>query len=429
MIDSTIFVSKRSLGSIRNFHVIGFVSHKAPKGESVMKKKDVVAMLLAGGQGKRLKGLTKTLAKPAVYFGGTYRIIDFPLSNCSHSGIDTVGVLTQYEPLVLHSYIGVGSDWDMDRLNGGVFVLPPHEREDGTTWYRGTADAIYRNLKFIDQYDPEHVLILSGDHIYKMDYDRMLTYHKEKDADCTISVIEVSLDEARRFGMVNTDENYRIFEFEEKPAHPKSTTASMGVYLFRWKLLRSYLLRNAELPDTSHDFGKDILPSMLADGKTLYAYPFDGYWKDVGTIESLWEANMDLLSEQPKLDLNDPLWRIYTRNPNQPAEYISPTGVVRNSMINEGCTVCGEVEHSVLFYGVEVGEGSVITDSVIMPKVRIGSHVRIHRAIVTEDMVIQDHAVIGPPEEDPSRIVLVSGHDEDVLKLLQSSSSSHNNQG
>ncbi|MFG1734883.1 glucose-1-phosphate adenylyltransferase [Paenibacillus sp. 843] len=394
-----------------------------------MKKKDVVAMLLAGGQGKRLKGLTKTLAKPAVYFGGTYRIIDFPLSNCSHSGIDTVGVLTQYEPLVLHSYIGVGSDWDMDRLNGGVFVLPPHEREDGTTWYRGTADAIYRNLKFIDQYDPEHVLILSGDHIYKMDYDRMLTYHKEKDADCTISVIEVSLDEAKRFGMVNTDENYRIFEFEEKPAHPKSTTASMGVYLFRWKLLRSYLLRNAELPDTSHDFGKDILPSMLADGKTLYAYPFDGYWKDVGTIESLWEANMDLLCEQPKLDLNDPLWRIYTRNPNQPAEYISPTGVVRNSMINEGCTVCGEVEHSVLFYGVEVGEGSVITDSVIMPKVRIGSHVRIHRAIVTEDMVIQDHAVIGPPEEDPSRIVLVSGHDEDVLKLLQSSSSSHNNQG
>ncbi|MEC0259080.1 glucose-1-phosphate adenylyltransferase [Paenibacillus lautus] len=394
-----------------------------------MKKKDVVAMLLAGGQGKRLKGLTKTLAKPAVYFGGTYRIIDFPLSNCSHSGIDTVGVLTQYEPLVLHSYIGVGSDWDMDRLNGGVFVLPPHEREDGTTWYRGTADAIYRNLKFIDQYDPEHVLILSGDHIYKMDYDRMLTYHKEKEADCTISVIEVSLDEAKRFGMVNTDENYRIFEFEEKPAHPKSTTASMGVYLFRWKLLRSYLLRNAELPDTSHDFGKDILPSMLADGKTLYAYPFDGYWKDVGTIESLWEANMDLLCEQPKLDLNDPLWRIYTRNPNQPAEYISPTGVVRNSMINEGCTVCGEVEHSVLFYGVEVGEGSVITDSVIMPKVRIGSHVRIHRAIVTEDMVIQDHTVIGPPEEDPSRIVLVSGQDEDVLKLLQSSFSSHNNQG
>ncbi|KOP64498.1 glucose-1-phosphate adenylyltransferase [Bacillus sp. FJAT-18019] len=392
-----------------------------------MKKKEVVAMLLAGGQGKRLKGLTKTLAKPAVYFGGTYRIIDFPLSNCSHSGIDTVGVLTQYEPLVLHSYIGVGSDWDMDRLNGGVFVLPPHEREDGTTWYRGTADAIFRNLKFIDQYDPEHVLILSGDHIYKMDYDRMLAYHKEKEADCTISVIQVSSEEAKRFGMVNTDENYRINEFEEKPAHPKSTTASMGVYLFRWKLLRSYLLRNAEIPDTSHDFGKDILPSMLADGKTLFAYPFEGYWKDVGTIESLWEANMDLLSERPKLDLNDPLWRIYTRNPNQPAEYISPTANVRNSMINEGCTVCGDVTHSVLFYGVEVGEGSIITDSVIMPKVRIGKHVRIHRAIVTEDMVIQDFAVITPPPDDPSQIMLVSSQDEDVPKLLESFS--RNTQG
>lgn len=392
-----------------------------------MKKKEVVAMLLAGGQGKRLKGLTKTLAKPAVYFGGTYRIIDFPLSNCSHSGIDTVGVLTQYEPLVLHSYIGVGSDWDMDRLNGGVFVLPPHEREDGTTWYRGTADAIFRNLKFIDQYDPEHVLILSGDHIYKMDYERMLAYHKEKDADCTISVIQVSSEEAKRFGMVNTDENYRINEFEEKPAHPKSTTASMGVYLFRWKVLRSYLLRNAELPDTSHDFGKDILPSMLADGNTLFAYPFEGYWKDVGTIESLWEANMDLLSEQPKLDLNDPLWRIYTRNPNQPAEYISPTANVQNSMINEGCTVCGDVTHSVLFYGVDVGEGSIITDSVIMPKVRIGKHARIHRAIVTEDMIIQDHAVISPPPDDPTQIVLVSSQDEDVPKLLETFS--RNTQG
>ncbi|GAB6929312.1 glucose-1-phosphate adenylyltransferase [Paenibacillus sp. JCM 10914] len=391
-----------------------------------MMKKEVVAMLLAGGQGKRLKGLTKTLAKPAVYFGGTYRIIDFPLSNCSHSGMDTVGVLTQYEPLVLHSYIGVGSDWDMDRLNGGVFVLPPHEREDGTTWYRGTADAIFRNLKFIDQYDPEHVLILSGDHIYKMDYDRMLAYHKEKNADCTISVIEVSLEEATRFGMVNTDEAYRIHEFEEKPSHPKSTTASMGVYLFRWKQLRSYLLHNAEQPDTSHDFGKDILPRMLEENKTLYAYPFDGYWKDVGTIQSLWEANMDLLSEQPKLDLNDPHWRIYTRNPNQPAQYISPTGVIRNSMINEGCSVYGEVAHSVLFYGVEVGEGSVITDSVIMPKVRIGRNVRIHRAIVTEDMVIPDGTHIGNPKEHESEIELVSGKEEEMLNLLQSSSASIN---
>ncbi|PAD73976.1 MULTISPECIES: glucose-1-phosphate adenylyltransferase [Paenibacillus] len=387
-----------------------------------MKKKDVVAMLLAGGQGKRLKGLTKTLAKPAVYFGGTYRIIDFPLSNCSHSGIDTVGVLTQYEPLVLHSYIGVGSDWDLDRLSGGVYVLPPHEREDGTTWYRGTADAIFRNLKFIDQYEPDHVLILSGDHIYKMDYDRMLAYHKEKQADCTISVIEVTLEEATRFGMINTDDRYRILEFEEKPISPKSTTASMGVYLFRWPLLRSYLLRNAELTDTSHDFGKDILPLMLREGRSLYAYPFDGYWKDVGTIQSLWEANMDLLTAQPKLNLNDPRWRIYTRNPNQPPQYISPQGIVRNSMISEGCAVSGEVVRSVLFYGVEVGEGSVITDSVIMPKARIGRNVRIHRAIITEDMEIGDHAVIGTPDAAEAEITLITGQDEEGLKLLQTSS-------
>lgn len=387
-----------------------------------MMKKDVVAMLLAGGQGKRLKGLTKTLAKPAVYFGGTYRIIDFPLSNCSHSGIDIVGVLTQYEPLVLHSYIGVGSDWGLDRLNGGVYVLPPYEREDGTTWYRGTADAIFRNLKFIEQYEPEHVLILSGDHIYKMNYDRMLTYHKQKQADCTISVIEVTLEEATRFGMVNTDENYRILEFEEKPYEPKSTTASMGVYLFRWPLLRDYLLRNAEMPDTSHDFGKDILPLMLEEERSLYAYPFEGYWKDVGTIQSLWEANMDLLSGQPKLDLNDPRWRIYTRNPNQPPQYISPQGIVRNSMINEGCTVCGEVVHSVLFYGVEVGEDSLITDSVIMPKARIGRNVRIHRAIITENMEIPDNAVIGTPGRSDSEITLITGQNEDALRLLEPSS-------
>lgn len=331
-------------------------------------------------------------------------------------------MLTQYEPLVLHSYIGVGSDWDLDRLSGGVFVLPPHEREDGTTWYRGTADAIFRNLKFIDQYEPDHVLILSGDHIYKMDYDRMLAYHKEKQADCTISVIEVTLEEATRFGMINTDDRYRILEFEEKPISPKSTTASMGVYLFRWPLLRSYLLRNAELTDTSHDFGKDILPLMLREGRSLYAYPFDGYWKDVGTIQSLWEANMDLLTAQPKLNLNDPRWRIYTRNPNQPPQYISPQGIVRNSMISEGCAVSGEVVRSVLFYGVEVGEGSVITDSVIMPKARIGRNVRIHRAIITEDMEIGDHAVIGTPDAAEAEITLITGQDEEGLKLLQTSS-------
>lgn len=360
-----------------------------------MRRKEVVAMLLAGGQGKRLKGLTKTLAKPAVYFGGTYRIIDFTLSNCSNSGIDTVGVLTQYEPLVLHSYIGIGRDWDMEHRSGGVYVLPPYEREDGTSWYRGTADAIFRNLKFIEQYDPEHVLILSGDHIYKMDYDQMLQHHKKNNADCTISVIDVTLEEATRFGILNTDEELRIYEFEEKPVRPRSTLASMGVYLFKWDVLKTYLLQNVDQPGTSHDFGKDIIPMMLSDGRKMYAYPFDGYWKDVGTIDSLWEANMDLLSEHPKLVLNDPGWRIFTRNPNQPAEYIAPGAKVRNSMINEGCTVYGEVSHSVLFYGVEVGEGSVVKDSVIMPQVKIGRNVRIHRAIVAENMVIEDGTVIG----------------------------------
>ncbi|WP_273545588.1 glucose-1-phosphate adenylyltransferase [Paenibacillus caui] len=372
-----------------------------------MMKKEVVAMLLAGGQGKRLKGLTKTLAKPAVYFGGTYRIIDFPLSNCTHSGIDTVGVLTQYEPLVLHSYIGVGSDWDLDRRGGGVLVLPPHERENGSSWYQGTADAIFRNINFIEQFDPEHVLVLSGDHIYKMDYNKMLRYHKEKDADCTISVINVTRDEATRFGILNTFDDYRIYEFEEKPAEPKSTLASMGIYLFKWHVLKRYLNEDEKQGSSSNDFGKDIIPLMLKSRKQLYAYPFDGYWKDVGTIQSLWESNMDLLCEEPKLNLNDPSWRIYTRSPNQPAEFIAPEAKLRNSMVNEGCIVHGEVNHSILFYGVEVGEGSVITDSVIHPKVKIGRNVRIHKAIVNENVMIRDGAVIG--SADSSDIVLVNG--------------------
>lgn len=372
-----------------------------------MKKKEMVAMLLAGGQGKRLKGLTKSLAKPAVYFGGTYRIIDFPLSNCSNSGIDTVGVLTQYEPLVLHSYIGVGSDWDLNRKNGGVFVLPPHERENGSNWYRGTADAIYRNLKFVDQFDPEHVLILSGDHIYKMDYNAMLQYHKERDADCTISVIDVPLEEASRFGILNTEDDLRIYEFEEKPAKPKSTLASMGVYIFKWEVLRKHLLEDGENGDSSHDFGKDIIPLMLEDQQSLYAYPFEGYWRDVGTIDSLWEANMDLLSDSPQLNLNDPDWRIFTRNPNQPAQYVAPGAKVSGCIINEGCIVHGEVSHSVLFYGVEVGEGSVITDSVIMPKVKIGKNVRIHKAIISESTVIDDYMEIGIDRENKNEILLI----------------------
>ncbi|WP_405106729.1 glucose-1-phosphate adenylyltransferase [Paenibacillus sp. FSL K6-1217] len=372
-----------------------------------MKKKEMVAMLLAGGQGKRLKSLTKSIAKPAVYFGGTYRIIDFPLSNCSNSGIDTVGVLTQYEPLVLHSYIGVGSDWDLNRKDGGVFVLPPHERENGSSWYRGTADAIYRNLKFVDQFDPEHVLILSGDHIYKMDYHAMLQYHKSKNADCTISVIDVPLEEASRFGILNTEDDLKIYEFDEKPAQPKSTLASMGVYIFKWDVLRKHLLEDGENAGSSHDFGKDIIPMMLDEGQSLYAYPFEGYWRDVGTVDSLWEANMDLLSDTPPLNLNDTGWRIFTRNPNQPAQYVAPGAKVSSCIINEGCIVHGEVKHSVLFYGVEVGEGSVITDSVIMPKVKIGKNVKIHKAIISENTVIEDNMEIGIDRENEDEILLI----------------------
>ncbi|MFD2408889.1 glucose-1-phosphate adenylyltransferase [Paenibacillus rhizoplanae] len=372
-----------------------------------MKKKEMVAMLLAGGQGKRLKSLTKSIAKPAVYFGGTYRIIDFPLSNCSNSGIDTVGVLTQYEPLVLHSYIGVGSDWDLNRKDGGVFVLPPHERENGSSWYRGTADAIYRNLKFVDQFDPEHVLILSGDHIYKMDYHAMLQYHKSKNADCTISVIDVPLEEASRFGILNTEDDLKIYEFDEKPAQPKSTLASMGVYIFKWDVLRKHLLEDGENAGSSHDFGKDIIPMMLGEGQSLYAYPFEGYWRDVGTVDSLWEANMDLLSDTPPLNLNDTGWRIFTRNPNQPAQYVAPGAKVSSCIINEGCIVHGEVRHSVLFYGVEVGEGSVITDSVIMPKVKIGKNVRIHKAIISQNTVIEDNMEIGADRENENEILLI----------------------
>lgn len=373
-----------------------------------MSKKEVVAMLLAGGQGKRLKGLTRFLAKPAVYFGGTYRIIDFPLSNCANSRIDTVGVLTQYEPMVLHAYIGVGNDWDMDRKNGGVFVLPPHEREEGSSWYQGTADAIYRNLNFVERFDPEHVLILSGDHIYKMDYGKMLDYHKEKDADCTISVVNVTLEEASRFGMLNTDDDLKIYEFDEKPEHPKSTLASMGIYLFKWDVLKSYLIQDETNPTSSYDFGKDIIPLLLDDEKTLYAYPFEGYWRDVGTIQSLWESNMDMLSEHPELDLNDPNWRIFTRSPNQPAQYIAPEAKVSDSIINEGCIVHGEINHSVLFFGVEVGEGSMITDSVIMPNVKIGKNVRIHRAIIDDGMVLPDGTQIGVDREDESEILLIT---------------------
>lgn len=376
-----------------------------------MLQKECVAMLLAGGEGRRLGALTKNLAKPAVHFGGKYRIIDFTLSNCTNSGIDTVGVLTQYQPLVLNSYIGIGSPWDLDRKEGGVTVLPPFVKQKGGDWYKGTANAIYQNINFIEQYAPEYVLVISGDHIYKMDYDRMLQFHKEKQADSTIAVIEVRWDEARRFGIMKTDENCRISEFEEKPKQPKSNLASMGVYIFTWPVLKRYLLEDAEKASSSNDFGKDVIPAMLHAGERMFAYPFDGYWKDVGTVESLWEASMDLLEEEPKLNLNDRNWRIYSQNPNQPAQYIAPAAQVRNSIVNEGCVVFGKVEHSVLFYGVRVGEGTVIRDSVIMPNVKIGSGCVIERAIIGEGTLVADDTTIGPKETEPAAITLIGSQE------------------
>ncbi|MBM7553474.1 glucose-1-phosphate adenylyltransferase [Thalassobacillus pellis] len=369
--------------------------------------KECVAMLLAGGQGTRLKSLTKQIAKPAVYFGGKYRIIDFPLSNCTNSGIDTVGVLTQYEPLILNDYIGIGSSWDLDRKYGGVSVLPPYMQSEGGGWYTGTANAIYRNIKFLNQYNPEHVLVLSGDHIYKMDYGKMLDYHKETGADATISVIQVPWEEASRFGLMNTDGEGVITEFDEKPPNPRSNLASMGVYIFRWDVLKQYLIEDNQNGESSNDFGKDIIPALLNDYRKLMAYKFEGYWKDVGTVDSLWEANMDLLKEEPELNLNDYSWRIYSKNPNQPAQYIAQSAKVSNSLINEGCRIYGTVDTSILFYGVRTEEGSLVKDSVIMPNVKIGKNATIHRAIISEGTVIEDGAVIGDPSPE-SEITLIA---------------------
>ncbi|WP_281887066.1 glucose-1-phosphate adenylyltransferase [Paenibacillus sp. YYML68] len=379
-----------------------------------MRKKECVAMLLAGGEGRRLGVLTKQLAKPAVHFGGKYRIIDFTLSNCTNSGIDTVGVLTQYQPLVLNSYIGIGTPWDLDRKHGGVTVLPPYMEQSGGDWYKGTANAIYRNMPFIDQYDPEYVLVISGDHIYKMDYDRMLDFHKSNDADATIAVIEVKWEEASRFGLMSIDEERRITEFAEKPKEPKSNLASMGIYIFNWQALKSYLIKDEEDPSSSKDFGKDLIPRMLREDQKMYAYPFEGYWKDVGTIQSLWEANMDLLEDEPEFNLNDRDWRIYSVNPFQPGQYVAPTAQIKRSLVNEGCAVFGEVDHSVLFYGVQVGEGSVISDSVIMPNVTIGTNVTIHKAIIGEGTVIEDNAVIGSPDRDPAQDIILIGNNEHI---------------
>lgn len=371
-----------------------------------MGKKKCVAMLLAGGKGSRLSSLTKSLAKPAVPFGGKYRIIDFTLSNCTNSGIDTVGVLTQYQPLVLNSYIGIGSAWDLDRKNGGVTVLPPYSESSEVKWYTGTASAIYQNLNYLKQYDPEYVLILSGDHIYKMNYELMLNYHIEKGADATISVIEVPWPEASRFGIMNTDEEMRVAEFEEKPAYPKNNLASMGIYIFNWSVLKEYLEMDDRNPESTHDFGKDIIPLMLDENKKLFAYPFNGYWKDVGTVKSLWEANMDLLDDECELNLFDHDWRIYSVNPNHPPQYISTQAEVAESLINEGCTIEGEVEKSVLFQGVLVGKNTVIRESVIMPDAVIGENVYIEKAIVPSGMNIPDGVVISASEEDDEIILI-----------------------
>ncbi|WP_291630129.1 glucose-1-phosphate adenylyltransferase [Clostridium sp.] len=360
-----------------------------------MGRKEIVAMILAGGQGSRLGVLTKDIAKPAVPFGGKYRIIDFPLSNCSNSGIYTVGVLTQYKPLDLNAYIGIGDPWDLDRRNGGVTILPPYQGEKGGAWYKGTANAIYQNIQFIDRYEPEYVLILSGDHIYKMDYYKMLDFHKSHNADATIAVINVPLDEASRFGIMNTNEDSTIYEFEEKPKNPKSTNASMGVYIFKWSVLKGYLIQDEMDKDSSNDFGKNIIPKMLNSGRKLVAYPFKGYWKDVGTIESLWEANMDLLKIDNELNLYDSEWKIYSDNQIRPAQHIGEKAKIANSLIVEGCIVNGEVEDSILSQGVTVGKNTIIRDSVIMPNVKIGDNVTIERAIVGNDSIINNDCHIG----------------------------------
>lgn len=380
--------------------------------------KKVVAMLLAGGQGSRLGELTKSMAKPAVPFGGKYRIIDFPLSNCVNSGIDTVGVLTQYEPMELNAYIGTGQPWDLDRNNGGVFVLPPYVSSSSERWYAGTADAIYQNMTFIERFDPDYVLILSGDHIYKMDYAKMLKYHESKAADATIAVLTVPMEEASRFGIMNTDDDGAIIEFEEKPKQPKSNKASMGIYIFNRSVLKEYLSADEKNPNSDNDFGKNIIPGMIRDGKRMYAWDFEGYWKDVGTISSLLEANMDLLGSEPKFNLYDKEWRIYSKSTGMPPHYAAEHAKAEDSIITEGCYVDGEVRHSVLFSGVNVGTNAVIEDSVIMPNAVIGAGAVIKKAIIGEGAVIGENAEVGcdklPSDPDyetklTGDITLVSG--------------------
>ena len=373
----------------------------------MFRKKECVAMLLAGGQGSRLYALTESTAKPAVVFGAKYRIIDFPLTNCIHSGIDTVGVLTQYQPLVLNEYIGNGQAWDLDRNMGGVKILPPYQGKDGADWYKGTANAIYQNLTFIERYDPDYVLILSGDHIYKMDYAEMLSFHKKSGADCTISVIEVPLEEASRFGIMSADEEGRITKFEEKPKNPSSTKASMGIYIFNRKKLVEYLTADNDDPDSVNDFGKNIIPKMLSAGERMFAYPFSGYWKDVGTLSSLWEANMDLLGGEPVFDLDDDEWRIRSRTAALPPQYVGPEAQVRNSIITQGCVIEGTVINSVLSSGVTVAQGAVVKDSVIMSETTIGKGAHVEYAILDEDVCVEENAHVGASRDEKVEVTVI----------------------
>ncbi len=369
--------------------------------------KECVAMLLAGGQGSRLYTLTEKTAKPAVPFGGKYRIIDFPLSNCVNSGIDTVGVLTQYQPLVLNEYIGNGQPWDLDRASGGVMILPPYQGKNGADWYKGTANAIYQNLHFIERYRPDHVLILSGDHIYKMDYSEMIAAHRKNDADCTIAVFDVPLAEASRFGIMNTDADGRIVEFEEKPKNPKSTHASMGIYVFKTDVLREYLIRDENTPGSANDFGKNIIPAMLSDAKDLFAHKFSGYWKDVGTIKSLWDANMNMLSEEHASFLRDHSLRIFSRTPALPPQYIGEHGVVRNAITTEGDSIDGMVENSVLFSGVTVEQGAIVRNSVIMQGCVISKGAVVDHAILDSDVTVGENARIGDSTREGEEIAVI----------------------
>ena len=374
--------------------------------------KEIVAMLLAGGQGSRLYALTQNLAKPAVPFGGKYRIIDFPLSNCVNSGIDTVGILTQYQPVVLNEYIGNGQPWDLDRLYGGVHVLPPYQKATGSDWFKGTANAIYQHISFIDRYDPEYVIILSGDQICKQDYSEFLAFHKEKGADFSVAVMEVPWEEASRFGLMVTDENAQITEFQEKPKNPKSNLASMGNYIFKWSILREYLIADEQDPNSDNDFGKNIIPNLLKDGRKMFAHRFDGYWKDVGTIPSLWEANMEVLDpENSGIDLFDANWKIYSRNSGMTAHKISGTAVVENSMITDGCRVDGTVKHSILFAGVKVEAGAVVEDAVIMGNAVIKAGAQVKHCIVAENAVVGENAIVGAMPEGEAKGVATIGPD------------------